>query len=161
MPKTLSEDIISKIISDYNNGVSGKDISKRYHVDFVKLKRKLVANNKIIPREVELTYEQLYEISKRYRNGGQLKDLAKEYNIGIAKLTARLKSNSLYFKKYTFIDKNELHTYIKEYNNGYGLTPKELSIKYNRGDSSIINALRKAGVYIEQTSRWTDEEIEI
>lgn len=161
MPKIISEDVISKIIDDYNIGVSGKDISKKYHVDFVKLKKKLVANNKIIPRETELTYEQLLEISNRYRNGEQLKNLAKEYNIGITKLTTRLKSNSLYFKKYTFIDDDELNTYVKEYNNGYGLTPKEISIKYSRGDSSIINALRKAGVYIEQTSRWTDEEIEI
>ena len=125
MPKIISEDVISKIIDDYNIGVSGKDISKKYHVDFVKLKKKLVANNKIIPRETELTYEQLLEISNRYRNGGQLKNLAKEYNIGITKLTTRLKSNSLYFKKYTFIDDDELNTYVKEYNNGYGLTQKK------------------------------------
>lgn len=138
MPKAILEDVISKIIDDYNSGASGKDISQKYHVDFVKLKKKLVANNKIIPREIELTYEQLLEISNRYRNGKQLKNLAKEYNIGITKLITRLKSNSLYFKKYTFIDDDELNTYVKEYNNGNGLTPKEISIKYSRGDSSII-----------------------
>ena len=161
MPKKVSEDIIQNIIIDYNNGMCGKDISKKYHVDFVKLKKKLVKNSKIVPREIELTYEQLAEISNRYREGEQLKDLAKEYNIGITKLIARLKSNSLYFKKYTFVSEEELNIYIKEYNNGCGLTPKEISTKYNRGDSTIINALRKAGVYIEQTSRWTEEEIEI
>ena len=159
--KQISEETIQNVIKDYNNGMFVHDIASKYHIDFNKLKKKLIAENRIIDREIELTYEQLVDVSTRYRNGEQLKDLAKEYNIGIAKLTVRLKSNSLYFKKYDFINDDELAIYIKEYNNGNGLTPKELSIKYNRGDTSIINALTKAGVYIQKKSYWTQEEIDI
>ena len=161
MPKksNITEENLPLIIEDYNNGMYNKEISKKYHIDFTKLKKKLVAEGKIIDREIELSYEQLCEISERYKNGEYLKELAKEYGIGIAKLIARLKSNSLYFKKYEFVNDDELNTYVNEYKNG--LTPKEISLKYNRGDSTIINALRKAGIYVEQTSRWTDREIEI
>lgn len=160
MPKKeYTEEIITNVINDYNNGMHGKDIAKKYHIDFNTLKKKLVSEGRLIPREKELTYDELLVITNRYKNGEYLKDLAKEYKIGIEKLKSSLKRNNLYFKKFEFINNEELDMYIKDYNNG--LTAKEISIKYNRGDSTIINALKKAGVYIEKTSRWTNEEIEI
>ena len=159
--KSLTEEIINNIIADYNSGMFGKDISKKYHIDFVSLKKKLVSDGRLIPREKELNYNDLLTIIDRYKNGEYLKDLANEYDIGITKLMSTLKNNNLYIKKYEFVSDKELEIYIKDYNNGDGITPNEMSIKYNRSDSTIINALRKAGVYIEQTSRWTDDEIAV
>lgn len=161
MPRksNITEENLPLIIEDYNNGMFNKDIAQKYHIDFTKLKKKLVAEGKIVDREIELSYEQLVDISNRYKNGEQLKYLAKEYGVGIAKLMTRLKNNDLYFKKYEFVGQEELNTYIEEYKNG--LTPKEMSIKHNRSDTTIINALRNANVYIEQTVRWTDEEVNI
>lgn len=160
MPKKqISEEIIQQIINDYNNGMSGRYISKRYHTDFIKLKKKLIEEGRLVPKEIELSYNNLVKISERYKNGELLKNLANEYKVSVDKIRKLLKQNSLYFKKYKSVSEDELCTYIKEYKNG--LTPKEISLKYNRGDSTIIRVLRKAGFYIEQTSRWNEEEIEI
>lgn len=155
----ITSNNLQLIIDDYNSGMLCTDISKKYHINFTKLKKKLIVQGKIVDRKIELSYEQLVRISERYRNGEKLKYLAKEYNIGIEKLKARLKSNKLYFKKYELISQEELQTYIIEYQNG--LTPKEISTLHNRSDSTIINTLRNADVYVEQTIRWTKEEIEI
>lgn len=160
MPRTnITKDNLPLIIKDYNNGMAGKDISEKYHVDFVKLKKKLINSGKIVDRKKELSFEQLSIISNRYKNGETLKDLAEEYEIGKDKLINRLKSNNLYFKKYEYVSKKELCSYIEDYQNG--LNPKEISLKYGRGDSTIIQNLRKARVYVEQTSRWNIDEIEI
>lgn len=93
MPRksNITEENLPLIIEDYNNGMFNKDIAKKYHIDFTKLKKKLVAEGKIVDREIELSYEQLVDISNRYKNGEQLKYLAKEYGVGIAKLMTRLK----------------------------------------------------------------------
>lgn len=157
--KQYSEETLQSIIDDYNNGVSGQEISKKYHVDFVKLKKRLIAENKIVSKEIILNIDQLKEISNRYKNGEYLKDLANEFGVGICKLRNDLKRNYLYHKKYENISDEELQTYIREYQNG--MCPKDISIKYGRGDSSIINALRKANVYNESKNRWTDDEINI
>ena len=45
MPKksNITEENLPLIIEDYNNGMYNKEISKKYHIDFTKLKKKLVA----------------------------------------------------------------------------------------------------------------------
>lgn len=159
--KTLTEEIITNIIIDYNNGMPCKEISKKHHIDFTKLKKKLVSEGKIVSREIELSYDELKIISDRYKNGEYLKDLAKEYGVGVEKLKSNLKNNNLYFKKFEFINDEELNIYIQEYNYGNGLTATEIAKKYYRGVATIINTLRKAGVYVEQNARWTIDEIKV
>ena len=59
MPRksNITEENLPLIIEDYNNGMFNKDIAKKYHIDFTKLKKKLVAEGKIADREIELSYE--------------------------------------------------------------------------------------------------------
>ena len=157
--KQPSEDIIQQVIIDYNSGMKCTDIAKKYHIDFTRLKKKLIAEKRILPRKKGLTLQQLEEITDRYKNGEFLNKLADEYGIGIAKLMSDLKKNNLYFKKYEFISDSEAAIYIEEYKNG--MTPKDISIKYGRGDTSIIDTLQKAGIYKQTRKQWTDEEIDI
>lgn len=157
--KKYDNDILTSIAQDYKDGVSCKDISQKYHIDFYKLKKKLIENGMIEDCAVHLSYDQLVEISQRYRNGERLKALSIEYKVGIEAIKSALKKNNLYFKKYENIGEFELNCIVTDYKNG--LTPKELSIKYKRSDCAIIYALRRVGVYIDKTSRWNKDEIEI
>lgn len=52
----------------------------------------------------------------------------------------------------------ELNNIIKDYNNG--MTPKEMSIKYNRNSGTIIGKLQGLGIYKNTNHRFTKEDIE-
>ena len=52
----------------------------------------------------------------------------------------------------------ELDNIINDYNNG--MTPKEMSIKYNRNSGTIIGKLQNLGIYKNTKYRFTKEDIE-
>lgn len=52
----------------------------------------------------------------------------------------------------------ETRNIIDDYNNG--MTPKEMSEKYNRNSGTIIGKLKSLGVYKPKNHRYTEEEIE-
>ena len=60
-----------------------------------------------------------------------------------------------YFMKFT---QEELDSIINDYNNG--MTPKEMSIKYNRNSGTIIGKLQNLGIYKNTKYRFTKEDIE-
>lgn len=62
-------------------------------------------------------------------------------------------------RKHKVIGQDELNLYIDKYKNGTSI--KELCSIYGRQDSTIINVLKRVGVYIDKNSRWTEEEINI
>lgn len=62
-------------------------------------------------------------------------------------------------RKYKIIKEDELNFYITKYKEGISI--KELCSVYGRNDSTIINALKRVGVYVDQNSRWTNDEIDI
>lgn len=53
---------------------------------------------------------------------------------------------------------NEIDNIINDYNNG--MTPKEISIKYNRNSGTIIGKLQDLGVYKNTKYRFTKEDID-
>lgn len=57
------------------------------------------------------------------------------------------------------ISEEEKLNIVTDYKNGMSL--KELECKYDRRSCTIIELLRKIGIYKNKTSRWTDNEIEV
>lgn len=74
-----------------------------------------------------------------------------------------LKKNNLYINTINYMSQSELNSIIKDYTNG--MTPKELSIKYNRNDGYLIMKLKKLGIYkntlLHLSKEQWDEVIEL
>lgn len=62
-------------------------------------------------------------------------------------------------RKHKTIEKDELDFYIEKYKSG--IPVRELCPIYGRTDATIINALKRVGVYVDQNSRWTNDEMDI
>ena len=57
------------------------------------------------------------------------------------------------------VTQQELDLIILDYKNG--IKVKDIAVKYSRADSTIINRLRKVGIYKDSTVRWMRQEVEL
>lgn len=112
--------------------------------------------NKKNPRKVTDTERET--MKNLYLSGWKMKDIAKKLDRYPDVIRRALIDMRVYDNKTNYMTEEELNSIILDYQKG--MTPKELSIKYHRGDGYLINKLKKAGVYQYSTLRISKQQWE-
>ena len=106
-----------------------------------------------------MTQEEKQKICDLYSiNKLQISEIAELTNRDKSTIRNLLKKNNLFIGTTNYMSDEELNSIIFDYKNG--MTPKELSIKYNRGSGYLINKLKAVGVYTYTTLHLTDKQWE-
>lgn len=78
--------------------------------------------------------------------------IGKKVNRDPSTIRRVLKNNNIFMNNINYMSDEELNSIINDYN--YGMTIKELSIKYNRSDGYLINKLKQLNVFIPKCFRY-------
>ena len=139
---------VAQIISEYQSGISPKELGEKYGVSLYCIYEKLkdAGVQKITAKERNMMGFPMEQVISEYQSGMSMKELGEKYGVSYSTLKTRLKKAGV--KKITAFERNMMSLPTKQIISEYqsGISPKDLSKKYNLSITRIRSLLKYEGV---------------
>ena len=154
MPSKITLPMV-QIISDYESGMSCRQLGKKYGVSHATIIRKLRKKGKEIKGAWEITLP-ISQIISDYESGMSVYGLGKKYGCSHTTILDRLRRNNVVFRGVG--GKKEITLPISQIISEYesGMSANSLGKKYGVSHVTIIRRLEKEGAYKKKYARGRD-----